>query len=176
MYIRRGYLDQGIEMLSELAELQRAQGQIKDAVESLEKAADVHWMLGRHDQCYAFYDRILQFAPNDIEARTQLSNFFILSGRSRDAFNEQKKIAQICVQQRNYEEAISAFHGAISLVQDDTETYEQFGEVLMRVKEYAQAIRIYKRLHKLVQGEERERVEAMIGAAQRMLDQQNDKS
>jgi tetratricopeptide (TPR) repeat protein len=170
MYIRRGFLDQGIEALGELAELQRAQGQIKDAIQSLDAAADVHWTLGSHDKCYAIFDRMLAIAPNDIEVRTKLSNYYLLSSNIVKAVEEQKRIAKICVQQRNYQEAIGALHGAIALAPNDTDALEQLAELLMRVQEYAQALRIYQRLQKLKPGDER--VEALISAAQRMLDQQ----
>ena len=59
----------------------------------------------------------------------------------------------------------------IALDQNDVEAHSQLGDVLMRREEYEQALRIYGRLAKLP-GVEADRVDALIAAARRMLEQQ----
>ena len=170
MQLRRGYLDDGLENLNELAELQRKQGQLKEAVKSLQQVADVYWTLGQMDKAADMYNRIVQVAPNDTEARQHLVSFNILSLRTKEAIDQLREIARLSVQQRNYEEAIASYHQVIALDQKDANAYEQLADVLMRVNEYGQAVRVYKQLAKLVPDDER--VEALQNAAQRMLDQQ----
>lgn len=69
LYLRRGFLEKGLDALIRVAEQQRKSGQLKDAVASLQQAADVYWTLGKHDEARKLYDKITQIAPNDIEAR-----------------------------------------------------------------------------------------------------------
>lgn len=170
MQLRRGYLDEGLAGLDELSELQRKQGQIKDAVASVQQAADVYWTLGKIDKASDLYNKIVQIAPNDTEARQHLVSFNILSMRPKEAIVQLREIARLSIQQRNFEEAIASYHQVIALDQKDVNAYEQLADVLMRVNEYGQAVRTYKQLAKLMPGDER--VEALQNAAQRMLDQQ----
>jgi tetratricopeptide (TPR) repeat protein len=171
MQLRRGYLNEGIEGLVRTAEMQRKAGQLKDAVASLQEAAQVYWMLSDHEKARQLYDRIVHIAPNDIEARQWLALMYTLAGRTGDAILEKKQIARIFLQQRDYESAIAELHQIIGLSQTDQEAFFMLGDMLMRREEYNQAVRIYSRLLSM-EGVETERVEALIAAANRMLAQQ----
>ncbi len=171
MYIRRGYLDKGIEALTRVAELQRKEGQIKDAIANLQQAAEVHWTLGRQEEARALYDKIVHIAPNDIEARQWLSFMYTLAGMIREAIAQKKQIIRILLQRRDLDNAIAEMHQIYGLDQNDTDNLFQLGDALMRRQEYEQAVRIYARLAK-VPGVEIDRVEALQAAAKRMLEQQ----
>jgi tetratricopeptide (TPR) repeat protein len=171
MQIRRGYLDKGVENLVRVAELQRKGGLLKDAVASLQKAAEVHWTLGQHDAARAMYDKIVHIAPNDIEARQWLALMYTLSFRTADAIAEKKQIVRILAQQRDYDNAIAELHQIIGLNQKDIDAYFLLGDMLMRRAEYSQAVGIYNRMLKM-EGVEKERLEALHAAASRMLAQQ----
>ncbi len=171
MYIRRGYLDKGVDALTRVAELQRREGQIKDAVANLQQAAEVYWTLGRQEEARALYDRIVHIAPNDIEARQWLSFMYTLAGMTREAIAQKKHIIRILLQRRDLDNAIAEMHQIYGLDQNDTDNLFQLGDALMRRQEYEQAIRIYNRLAK-IPGVEIERVEALQAAAKRMLEQQ----
>jgi tetratricopeptide (TPR) repeat protein len=171
MYIRRGYLDKGIEALVRVADLQRKEGQIKDAIANLQQAAEVHWTLGKHAEARALYDKIVHIAPNDIEARQWLSFMYTLAGMTREAIAQKKQIIRILLQRRDLDNAIAEMHQIYGLDQNDTDNLFQLGDALMRRQEYEQAIRIYNRLAKLPDVEI-ERVEALQAAARRMLEQQ----
>lgn len=169
LLLRRGYLDRGLDELIRVASLQRAAEQIDAAIASLRQAADVYWMLGRFDQVFKLYDQIVALAPENVEARQQLVNLHILSGRRDAAIAEQRRIARICQEQRNYTEAISCYHQIIALDPSDTQAYEALGDLLMRQQEYDQAARLYRRLARLRPNDER--IEALQAAAERMLAQ-----
>jgi tetratricopeptide (TPR) repeat protein len=171
LLLRRGYLDKGVDGLIRVAEQQRKAGQIKDAVASLQQAADVHWTLGQQEKAHVLYDRIVQIAPNDIDARQWLAFMYTLAGRSSDAINEKKQIVRIFLQQRDLDNAIAEMHQIYGLNQNDTDNLYQLGDALMRRNEYEQAIRIYGRLAKMPDIET-ERVEALQAAAKRMYEQQ----
>ncbi len=170
LQLRRGYLDKGLEGLVRAAELQRKAGQIKDAVASLQEAAQVHWMLSDHEQARQMYDRIVQIAPNDVDARQWLALMYTLTARKDDAIREKKQIARIFAQQRDYDNAIAELHQIIGLDQRDMDAHFMLGDMLMRREEYAQALQLYNRMLKL-DGVELERVEALAAAASRMLQQ-----
>ncbi|GAC1639144.1 MAG: tetratricopeptide repeat protein [Herpetosiphon sp.] len=166
LLIRRGLLEPGLHELQEVATLQHNAGQTKDAVLSLQQAADVYWMLGQPQRAYAIYDRIVTTAPDDLDARQQLVNLHILAGRREAAVAEQRIIVRITQQQGNYNEAIAALHQIIALDANDLDAIEQLGNLLMRVKEYDQALRLFRRLERLLPGDER--IEALQSAAERM--------
>jgi tetratricopeptide (TPR) repeat protein len=170
LYIRRGYLDKGIEGLTRVAEQQRKAGQLKDAVASLQQIAEIHWTLGRQDEARTIYDKIVQIAPNDIDARQWLALMHTLAFRIADAVAEKKQIVRIFLQQRDLDGAIAELHQIIGLDQKDTDAYYQLGDVLMRREEYEQAYRLYGRMLKMP-NVETDRIEALQTAAKRMLDQ-----
>ncbi|HWQ12871.1 MAG TPA: tetratricopeptide repeat protein [Roseiflexaceae bacterium] len=174
LYIRRGYLDKGVEGLVRVADQQRKAGQIKDAVANLQQAAEVHWTLGQQEKARELYDKIVHIAPNDIEARQWLAFMYTLAGRSRDAINEKKQIVRILLQMRDLDNAIAEMHQIYGLDQNDADNLFQLGDALMRRQEYEQAVRIYGRLAKMPEVES-ERVEALQAAAKRMLEQQQKK-
>jgi tetratricopeptide (TPR) repeat protein len=170
MQLRRGYLDKGLEGLVRVAELQRKAGQLKDAVASLQEAAQVHWTLSDHEKARQMYDRIVQIAPNDVDARQWLALMYTLTSRKSEAINEKKQIARIFAQQRDFDNAIAELHQIIGLDQQDLEAYFLLGDMLMRREEFSQAVQLYNRMLKM-EGVDTERVEALMSAANRMLQQ-----
>lgn len=170
MQLRRGFLDKGVDGLVRASELQRKAGQLKDAVASLQEAAQVHWMLSNHEKAGQMYDRIVQIAPNDVDARQWLALMYTLTSRKGDAIKEKKQIARIFAQQREYDNAIAELHQIIGLDQSDLEAYYLLGDMLMRREEYGQAVQLYNRMLKM-DGVDTERVMALAGAANRMLQQ-----
>jgi tetratricopeptide (TPR) repeat protein len=170
MQLRRGYLDKGVDGLMRAAELQRKAGQLKDAVASLQEAAQVHWMLSEHEKARQVYDKIVQIAPNDIEARQWLALMHTLARRTAEAIAEKKQIARIFAQQRDYDGAIAELHQIIGIDQKDLEAYHLLGDMLMRREEYSQAAQLYTRMLKM-EGVDKDRIEALAAAANRMLQQ-----
>ncbi|MEI7769602.1 MAG: tetratricopeptide repeat protein [Chloroflexales bacterium] len=170
MQLRRGYLDKGVDGLIRAAELQRKAGQLKDAVASLQEAAQVHWMLSEHEKARQVYDKIILIAPNDVEARQWLALMHTLARRTSEAVAEKKQIARIFAQQRDYDGAIAELHQIIGLDQKDIDAYYLLGDMLMRREEYGQAVQLYGRMLKM-EGVEMDRVEALASAANRMLQQ-----
>jgi tetratricopeptide (TPR) repeat protein len=172
LYIRRGFLDKGVDGLTRVAEQQRKAGQLKDAVASLQQIAEIHWTLGRQEEARMIYDRIVQIAPNDIDARQWLALMHTLASRTAEAIAEKKQLVRIFLQQRDFDSAIAELHQIIGLDQKDADAYFQLGDVLMRREEYEQALRLYGRLLKMP-GVDTDRVEALQAAAKRMLEQQS---
>ncbi|WP_298818456.1 tetratricopeptide repeat protein [Chloroflexus sp.] len=170
LQLRRGYLDQGLKGLVRVSELQKRAGQLKDAVASLQEVAQTYWMMSDHERAREMYDRIVQIAPNDIEARQWLALMHTLGRRTKEAISEKKQIARIFAQQRDYDNAIAELHQIIGLDQQDLEAYFMLYDMLMRREEYGQASQLCRRMLKMP-GVETERVEAMLSAANRMLEQ-----
>ena len=144
--MKRGLIDDGLQELNELSELQRKNGRLRDAVKTLQRAAETYWMMARQDKAYELYDRIVRISPGDVEARQQLVNLHIMAGRTKDAAEEQRTIAQICLQAHNTKEAIAALHQVIQLAPQDTRAYFALAQVLNDTGEYSQAYRLYGRV------------------------------
>jgi cytochrome c-type biogenesis protein CcmH/NrfG len=127
-------------------------------------------MLSDHEKARQMYDRIVQIAPNDVDARQWLALMYTLTSRKGDAISEKKQIARIFAQQREYDNAIAELHQIIGLDQSDLESYYMLGDMLMRREEFGQAVQLYSRMLKM-EGVESERVEALLSAANRMHQQ-----
>jgi tetratricopeptide (TPR) repeat protein len=171
LYIRRGYPDKGVEGLLRVSDQQKRAGQLKDAVASLQQAAEILWMQGKQDEVLSVYDKIVQIAPDDIEARQWLAIMHTLAFRSADAIREKKEIVRIFAERRDYDNAIAELHQIIGLNQQDTDAYYMLGDMLMRRGEYGQTVQLYNRMLKM-DGVEQDRVEALLAAANRMMEQQ----
>jgi Flp pilus assembly protein TadD len=128
-------------------------------------------MQGKQEEVRTIYDKIVQIAPDDVEARQWLAIMHTLAFRTHEAIAEKKEIARIFAKNRDYENAIAELHQIIGLNQKDAEAYYLLGDMLMRRREYAQAAQLYKRMLKM-EDIDGERVEALLAAANRMLDQQ----
>lgn len=149
LYIRRGYVDKGLEELEAVAELQQKRGLIEEAVASLQEMADVYWTLGRHDRSYQVYDRIVRLAPDDVSARQQLVNLHILAGRLADALEEQRNIARIALRRKDAEASIAALHQVLALDPQDRWALRELAGLLASRGEHGQALRLYRRLARL---------------------------
>jgi tetratricopeptide (TPR) repeat protein len=167
LYIRRGYPDKGVEGLIRVAEQQRKNGYITDAVASLQQAGEIRWMQGKADETLQIYDRIVQIAPGDVEARQWRAIMYTLAARTNEAIAEKKQIANILAQRKDYDNAIAELHQIIGLDTADTDAYYMLGDMLMRRGEYKQALNLYTRMSKMADIET-ERIEALIAAAQRL--------
>lgn len=173
LHIRRGYPDKGVEGLLRVADLQKRAGQLKDAVASLQQAAEIYWMQSKHEEVRVIYDKIVTIAPNDIEARQWLAIMHTLAFRTSEAIAEKKQIVRLFTEKQDYDNAIAELHQIIGLNQQDLESYYILGDLLMRRGEYAQSVQLYKRMLKM-DGVEKERVEALLAASNRMLEQQKE--
>ncbi len=158
VYLKRGMIDDGLKELDELAELQRKNGRLKDAVRTLQRAAETYWMMGKMEPAYELYDRIVRISPGDVEARQQLVNRHLMSGRVAEAIEEQRTIAQICLQSNNTQEAIAALHQVIGLAPEDIRAYFQLATVLTNINEHSQAHRLYQRILRLDPGNEKAKI------------------
>lgn len=168
LYIRRGYPDKGVKALVRVAELERKEGQIKDAVASLQQAAEIRWMQGMHEETLAIYDRIVQIAPYDVEARQWRAIMYTLVGRTAEAIADKKEIVEILAKRNDLDNAIAELHQIIGLNSGDLEAYYMLGDMLLRRGEYNQALSLYTRMSRMA-GIDVSRVEALMAAAQRML-------
>ncbi|MGC8960468.1 MAG: tetratricopeptide repeat protein [Chloroflexia bacterium] len=149
LYIRRGFVDQGLEELETVTGLQQKRGLIEEAVASLQEMADIYWTMGRHDRAYQVYDRIVHLAPNDVAARQQLVNLHILAGRLADALEEQRNIARIALQRKDAETSIAALHQVLALDPQDRWALRELADLLASRGEHGQALRLYRRLARL---------------------------
>lgn len=149
LYIRRGYIDQGLGELGVLADLREKRGLIEEALRSLQQMAEIYLTLGQHDRSYQVYDRIVQLAPDDVASRQQLVNLHILAGRLADALEEQRAIARIALRQKEAETIVAALHQVLALSPEDRWALRELADYLSSVEEHSQAVRLYRRLARL---------------------------
>lgn len=149
MYIKLGMTDYGLAELNTLAELQLKAGHLKDAMHTYQKAADMHYTLGRHEEALEIYGRVVRIAPRDIEARQQLINMYVQSGKIQEAIQGERALADLFIADGHTEEAISALHQLLALSAEDVPAHNKLAQQLMALGRYGEAARLYGRLVRL---------------------------
>lgn len=149
MYIKLGMTDYGLTELNTLAELQLKAGHLKDAMLTYQKAGDMHYTLGRHEEALEIYGRVVRIAPRDIEARQQLINMYVQSGKIQEAIQGERSLADLFVADGYTEEAISALHQLLALSPEDVPAHHKLAQQLMALGRYGEAARLYGRLVRL---------------------------
>jgi tetratricopeptide (TPR) repeat protein len=148
-YLRRGYPDEALAELDQIAEIHRRAGRPDEAADALRQAADTAWMIGQHERAFALYDRVLALAPDNVTLRQAYINCLLQAGRQQEAATQQRAIARRFWEARRVQETIAALHQVIVLDPRDAESYGLLGEALASVGEYGQAERVYRRLVRL---------------------------
>jgi tetratricopeptide (TPR) repeat protein len=149
MYLKLGMTEYGLGELGTLAELQLKAGLLKDAMSTYQKAADLHYTLGQHDKAIQIYERIVRIAPRDIDARQQLLNMYVQSGKLKEAVEGERSLADLFIQEGRAEEAIAALHQLLALAPEDVPGHHLLARQLTSLGEYGQAARLYGRLLRL---------------------------
>ncbi|MCC6790229.1 MAG: tetratricopeptide repeat protein [Thermomicrobiales bacterium] len=145
-YLQRGFVAEARAELIQRADLEVRSGLIKDAVGSLQRAADLSWTIGLADETFALYGRVIAMAPDDVGNRSALVNFYLQMGRLSDAAEHQRAVVDIALRNNHRHEAIAALHQVIGLTPDDTTAYYQLADLLASMGEYGQAEKVYRRL------------------------------
>ncbi|HEX8229115.1 MAG TPA: tetratricopeptide repeat protein [Chloroflexia bacterium] len=149
MYIKLGMTDYGLQELNTLAELQLKAGHLKDAMSTYQRAGDMQYTLGRHEEALEIYGRVVRIAPRDIEARQQLINMYVQSGKLQEAVAGERALADLFIQDGYTEEAISALHQLLALSPEDVPAHHKLAQQLMALGRYGEAARLYGRLVRL---------------------------
>lgn len=145
-YLQRGFVAEARAELVQRADLEERTGLIKDALASLQRAADLSWTMGAPEETFALYGRMINLAPDDAGNRHYLVNLYLQLGRLDEAAEHQRAVVDIAMKNDSKHEAIAALHQVIGLTPDDTSAYYQLGDLLSSIGEYHQAERVYRRL------------------------------
>ncbi len=149
MYLKLGMTDYGLTELNTLAELQLKAGLLKDAMSSYQKAADLYYTLGQHDRAIEILEKVVRIGPRDPEARQQLINAYVMSGKIKDAVESERSLAEMFVSEGRTEEAISALHQLLALSSEDAPGHHLLAKQLTALGKYGEAARLYARLVRL---------------------------
>jgi tetratricopeptide (TPR) repeat protein len=145
-YLQRGFVDDARAELLARANIEERTGRIADAVASLQRSADLSWSLGKHEESFATYHRLIALSPDDAGPRISLVNLYLQLGRITDAAEQQRAVVDISTRLGSPHEAIAALHQVIGLTPDDASAYYQLGELLQSMGEHQQAEKVYRRL------------------------------
>ena len=145
-YLQRGFVAEARAELIQRADLEERSGFIKDAVTSLQRAADLSWTIGLADETFILYTRVIAMAPDDVGNRSSVVNLYLQMGRLTEAAEHQRAVVDIALRNNRKHEAIAALHQVIGLTPDDTSAYYQLADLLGSMGEYHQAEKVYRRL------------------------------
>lgn len=145
-FLQRGFVAEARTELLHRADLEERGGQVAEAIQSLERAADLGWSLGLQDETYAIYARVIALKPDAAEPRHTLVTLLLQGGRVAEAAAQQRAIVDLSMRTNKRHEAIAALHQVIGLTPDDTSAYYQLGNLLGSVGEYGQAERVFRRI------------------------------
>jgi tetratricopeptide (TPR) repeat protein len=145
-YLQRGFVAEARAELIQRADLEERAGKAREAIISLQRAADLSWNLGFPQETFNLYDRILAIDPEDVSNRSALVNLYLQVGRLSDAAEHQRAVVDLALKNGRKHEAIAALHQVIGLTPDDMTAYYQLGEALSSMGEYLQAEKVYRRI------------------------------
>jgi tetratricopeptide (TPR) repeat protein len=145
-YLQRGFVAEARAELIQRADLEERAEKTKEAIISLQRAADLSWNLGFPQETFNLYDRILALDPEDVSNRSALVNLYLQVGRLSDAAEHQRAVVDLAIKNGRKHEAIAALHQVIGLTPDDMTAYYQLGEALSSMGEYLQAEKVYRRI------------------------------
>ena len=145
-YLQRGFVAEARAELIQRADLEERADKTKEAIISLQRAADLSWNLGFPQETFNLYDRILSLDPEDVSNRSALVNLYLQVGRLSDAAEHQRAVVDLALKNGRKHEAIAALHQVIGLTPDDMTAYYQLGEALSSMGEYLQAEKVYRRI------------------------------
>ena len=145
-YLQRGFVAEARAELIQRADLEERAGLTKEAIVSLQRAADLSWNLGFPQESFNLYDRILVLDPEDVANRSALVNLYLQVGRLSDAAEHQRAVVDLALTHGRKHEAIAALHQVIGLTPDDMTAYYQLGEALSSMGEFQQAEKVYRRI------------------------------
>ncbi|MDQ3044230.1 MAG: hypothetical protein M3R06_03630 [Chloroflexota bacterium] len=145
-YLQRGFVAEARAELLRRAELEERLGLIHETAVSLEKAGDLAWNLGDHEETFRLYDQIIALEPEVVDHRHAIVTLYLQDSRVAEAANHQRAIVDISIRENRRHEAIAALHQVIGLTPDDLTAYYQLAELLGSIGEYGQAERVYRRI------------------------------
>jgi tetratricopeptide (TPR) repeat protein len=145
-YLQRGFVAEARAELIQRADLEERANLIREAIVSLQRAADLSWNLGYPQEAFNLYDRVLSLDPEDVGNRSALVNLYLQVGRLSDAAEHQRAVVDLALKHGRKHEAVAALHQVIGLTPDDMTAYYQLGEQLASMGEYHQAEKVYRRV------------------------------
>ena len=145
-YLQRGFVAEARAELIQRADLEERASLTKDAVVSLQRAADLSWNLGLQHESFTLYDRMLALDPEDVGNRSALVNLYLQVGRLSEAAEHQRAVVDLALKHGRKHEAVAALHQVIGLTPDDLTAYYQLGEALSSMGEFQQAEKVYRRI------------------------------
>ncbi len=169
-YLQRGFVAEARAELVQRVDLEERSGLIKDAIASLQRAADLSWTIGLADETFALYDRVIALAPDEVDHRHGLVTLYLQMGRINEAAAHQRAVVDISLRHDRTHEAIAALHQVIGLTPDDMSAYYQLGELLASIGEYLQAEKVYRRVVSMSPGDAI--AQAKVAAMASLRDQQ----
>jgi len=153
-YLQRGFVDEAQTELLARADLEEASGMRHEAAASLQRSADLSWVLGRSEDAFALYRRLIDLVPDDAGNRSALVNLFLQKGRIAEAAEQQRAVVDISLRSGSRHEAIAALHQVIGLTPDDSTAYYQLGDLLNAMGEHHQAEKVFRRLSLMNPGDD----------------------
>ena len=131
LLLRRGTLERGLRELKEVAQLQKNAGRTRDAVISMQHAAEAYWMLGKYPEAFGLYESVVALVPDDLDVRQQLASLYVLAGQHAEAIIELRRIAQACLDAGNQTDTIAALQQIVGLQSDDVDALAQLCDLLV---------------------------------------------
>ena len=147
--LARGRVEEAYEELREQARLFTRARRNRDAVQRLQRAAQIGAFLNRWDEVAGDYLRMIQLNPNDVDLRHSAVTAFVEHGWTSAAIEQLQEITRISIARHDVDSAVAALHQTIALAPTDTTSYHKLAEILASIGEYGQAERVYQRLRTL---------------------------
>jgi len=136
-----------------MADILLKSGRVEEALLKFRVIAATHLVRGEHQQAADIYARIVDFAPVDIQARTQLINLLAQMDKSEEAVKQYLEMAELYRQMAEIDGARETLEEALELAQNNNVSKDyslkilhMLGDIDSSKLDWRKALRVYDQI------------------------------
>ncbi len=148
IYVKRGFLEEGIAELRLSAEIFLRRNQLEEAGETLRRIGNIYAEMDNPADAFMNLRRAAELKPNDMDLLREVVSYCWQIGRTEEATQYQSIIARYYFETNQVKESVASLQQLIAIDRDNFEAYDMLGQTYQSVGEYEQASRVYKNLAK----------------------------
>jgi len=150
---------------SRMADMLLKSGRVEEALLKFRVIAATHLVRGEHQQAADIYERIVDFAPVDIQARTQLIQLLGQMNKPERAVQQYLEMAELYRQMAEIDSARDTLEEALEVVQRENvgkayslKILHMMGDIDSSKLDWRKALRVYDQILSLDSGDEKARM------------------
>src|SRR5260370_6089691 len=138
IYVKRGFLEEGIAELRLSAEIFLRRNQLEEAGETLRRIGDIYAEIDNPDDAFMNLRRAVELKPGDMDLLREVVSYCWRIGREGEATQYQSIIARHYFETNQIKESVAALQQLIALAPTNYEAYDMLGHTYQSATQYNQ--------------------------------------